>query len=125
VALPSIRDEVELGILVGPSDEWFQPSALAILTSTPWSVSPTSSRIGLRLQGPHLPRRNDNELPPEGMVTGSVQVPPNGQPVILLADRPVTGGYPVIGVVREGDLHFAAQAAPGTTVRLRRQRHPG
>jgi biotin-dependent carboxylase-like uncharacterized protein len=120
----AIADDVEVAMSPGPSDGWFEPAAMGILTSIPWSVHPTSSRIGLRLQGPPLPRRNHSELPPEGMVTGSIQVPPDGQPLILLADRPVTGGYPVVGVVRESDLHFLAQAAPGTTVRFRSLGHP-
>jgi allophanate hydrolase subunit 2 len=58
------------------------------------------------------------------MVTGSVQVPPNGLPVLLLADHPTTGGYPVIAVALEDDLHHAAQAAPGTTVRFRLRANP-
>lgn len=58
------------------------------------------------------------ELPSEGMVLGAVQVPPDGRPVVFLADHPTTGGYPVIGVVPEGDLAAAAQAPPGTPLRF-------
>jgi allophanate hydrolase subunit 2 len=54
------------------------------------------------------------------MLTGSIQVPPDGQPMIFLADHPTTGGYPVLGVVLPDDLPVLAQARPGTTVRLRR-----
>jgi allophanate hydrolase subunit 2 len=59
------------------------------------------------------------ELPSEGMVLGAVQVPPNGQPIVFLADHPTTGGYPVIGVVHPDDLWQCAQARPGERVRFR------
>jgi biotin-dependent carboxylase-like uncharacterized protein len=118
-AVAGIDPDPVVGIRPGPSDGWFDPSALAALTSARWTVSPTSSRVGLRLDGPELMRRTDRELPPEGMVTGALQVPPDGQPVLLLADHPTTGGYPVIAVVADRDLTLAAQAAPGTSIRFR------
>ncbi|MEU9213332.1 hypothetical protein AB0D27_36840 [Streptomyces sp. NPDC048415] len=77
-----------------------------------------SNRIGLRTEGPSLERAVSGELPSEGMVLGAVQVPPDGRPVVFLADHPTTGGYPVIAVVRESDLAAAAQAVPGTPVRF-------
>jgi biotin-dependent carboxylase-like uncharacterized protein len=126
VAAPTeIVHAPQLGIYPGPSQRRFGDDALTTLASNEWTVSPTSSRVGLRLQGPRLRRRDDRELPPEGMVTGALQVPPDGQPVLLLADHPTTGGYPVIAVVREQDLGFAAQAAPGTAVRFRILPFPG
>jgi biotin-dependent carboxylase-like uncharacterized protein len=118
VAVPSIQREVLVGIFLGPSDQRFRPDSLHQLTSAAWTVSSTSSRVGLRLIGPRLQRVNEAELPPEGMVRGAVQVPPDGQPVVLLADGPVTGGYPVVGVVRESDHPLLAQAAPGTHLRF-------
>lgn len=81
-------------------------------------MSSASNRIGLRTEGPVLERRLTGELPSEGMVLGAVQVPPDGRPVVFLADHPTTGGYPVIGVVRETDLPAVAQAVPGTPVRF-------
>ena len=119
VAFADVTAEPVIGVHPGPSDEWFAPEALQLLGSAAWTVDPASSRVGLRLTGPVLERRRDGELAPEGMVTGSIQVPPNGLPVLLLADHPTTGGYPVIAVAREADLHRAAQAAPGSTVRFR------
>jgi biotin-dependent carboxylase-like uncharacterized protein len=118
VAVPDIRPLVVVSLYLGPSDQRFQPDSLHQLTSAKWTVSSTSSRVGLRLIGPGLQRLDDAELPPEGMVRGAVQVPPDGQPVVLLADGPVTGGYPVIGVVRESDHPLLAQAAPGTELRF-------
>jgi biotin-dependent carboxylase-like uncharacterized protein len=108
-----------IGVHPGPSIDWFTREALQLLGSQPWTVDPASSRVGVRLTGPVLDRLRTGELAPEGMVTGSIQVPPNGLPVLLLADHPTTGGYPVIAVAREADLHHAAQAAPGTQIRFR------
>ena len=108
---------IQLEVFPGPSRDWFEATALRAFTSAIWTVDSTSSRVGVRLCGPVL-RRSSRELRPEGMVTGSIQVPPDGQPVLLLNDHPVTGGYPVIAVLRERDLPLAAQAAPGTEVRF-------
>ncbi len=113
-----IKAEPTLEVYPGPSREWFRRDAMTTLVQTTWTVTPASSRVGLRLNGRVL-RRSDRELRPEGMVMGSIQVPPDGQPVLLLADHPTTGGYPVIAVVRARDLPHAAQAAPGTTLRFR------
>jgi allophanate hydrolase subunit 2 len=78
--------------------------------------------VGIRLTGPALDRARPGELAPEGMVSGAVQVPPSGQPVVFLADHPVTGGYPIIAVVVEPDICLAAQGRPGQPVRFRTQR---
>ncbi|SEL94551.1 biotin-dependent carboxyltransferase family protein [Streptacidiphilus jiangxiensis] len=112
--------ELLLRLTPGPRRDWFEPESLAALARTPYRVSPASNRIGLRLtDGPPLRRLAGlGELPSEGMVLGAVQVPPDGMPVVFLADHPTTGGYPVVGVVPEADLAAAAQAAPGTPVRL-------
>lgn len=110
----------------GPRDDWFTAESQAALGEASWSVSAQSNRVGLRLEGAMLrrsthggePQRRPAELPSEGMVCGSIQVPPNGQPVLFLADHPTTGGYPVIGTVIDDDLDRAAQLAPGAEVRF-------
>ena len=117
--LPGPPAELLLRLDPGPRDDWFTGAALRLLASARFAVSPASNRIGLRLLGPALERRPGlGELPSEGMVLGAVQVPPDGLPVVFLADHPTTGGYPVIGVVPAADLAAAAQAAPGTPVRF-------
>ncbi|MFD3451114.1 biotin-dependent carboxyltransferase family protein [Streptomyces sp. NPDC058691] len=110
--------ELVLPVLLGPRDDWFTPVALRTLTAGRYAVSPRSNRIALRMTGPALERAVERELPSEGMVVGAVQVPPDGRPVLFLADSPTTGGYPVIGVVPERHLAAAAQAAPGLPVRF-------
>ncbi|MEU6061719.1 biotin-dependent carboxyltransferase family protein [Streptomyces sp. NPDC047097] len=115
---PGPPDELVLRVRLGPRTDWFTASALRTLTTSAYRVSPAGNRIGLRTEGPALERAREGELPSEGMVLGAVQVPPDGLPVVFLADHPTTGGYPVIGVVLEDDLAAAAQAVPGTPVRF-------
>ncbi|MFF9015333.1 biotin-dependent carboxyltransferase family protein [Streptomyces sp. NPDC014870] len=115
---PGAADELVLRVRLGPRDDWFTPAALRTLVTRAYRVSPATNRIGLRTEGPRLERAVTAELPSEGMVLGAVQVPPDGRPVIFLADHPTTGGYPVVAVVREADLAAAAQAVPGTVVRF-------
>jgi biotin-dependent carboxylase-like uncharacterized protein len=102
-----------LRVIPGPRDDWFAPGALRILFGTAYQVSTASNRTGLRLSGPALPRDRTDELPSEGLATGALQVPPDGQPILHLADHPVTGGYPVIAVVVSADIAVAAQLRPG------------
>ncbi|MFJ4694641.1 biotin-dependent carboxyltransferase family protein [Streptomyces sp. NPDC088766] len=115
---PAPPAELVLRVTLGPRDDWFTPEAVRVFTSRAYRVSAASNRIGLRTEGPPLDRAATGELPSEGMVLGAVQVPPDGRPVVFLADHPTTGGYPVIGVVRPSDLPYAAQAAPGTPTRF-------
>ncbi|WP_022924272.1 biotin-dependent carboxyltransferase family protein [Serinicoccus marinus] len=117
---PPTADEVVLRVRLGPRDDWFTDEAVRTLFAQAYRLSSDSDRVGARLEGPALERSDTQELPSEGMVLGSLQVPPSGQPTIFLADHPVTGGYPVIGVVDPRDVPLAAQARPGQTVRFRR-----
>ncbi|GGR19236.1 biotin-dependent carboxyltransferase family protein [Streptomyces netropsis] len=107
-----------LPVVLGPRDDWFVPEARRALAGGDFRVSAASNRIGLRTEGPSLERAREGELPSEGMVLGAVQVPPDGRPVVFLADHPTTGGYPVVGVVPEPSLAAAAQAVPGTPLRF-------
>lgn len=113
-----------LRLLPGPREDWFDGEALRTLTGSPYVVQADSDRVGLRLEGPPLRRTRDDELPSEGMVRGAVQVPPDGRPVVFLADHPPTGGYPVIGVVDPEDLWQCAQLRPGEAVRFTPDRRP-
>ena len=104
-------------IRLGPRDDWFEDAETQLRQGS-WTVSDRSNRVGTRLQGTKLNRR-DGEIPSEGMITGAVQVPPDGQPVVFLNDHPTTGGYPVIGVVDRDHLRFLGQARPGTEISFR------
>ncbi|MER6345709.1 5-oxoprolinase subunit C family protein [Streptomyces sp. NPDC001595] len=107
-----------LRVTLGPRDDWFTRRALRTFTSGAYRVSAASNRIGLRTEGPALERARAGELASEGMVLGAVQVPPDGRPVVFLADHPTTGGYPVVAVVHPADLAAAAQAVPGIPLRF-------
>ncbi|MGW5331880.1 5-oxoprolinase subunit C family protein [Streptomyces bauhiniae] len=115
---PAPPAELVLRVTLGPREDWFTPQALRDLTSRTYRVSPAGNRIGLRTEGPALERARSGELPSEGMVSGAVQVPPDGLPLVFLADHPTTGGYPVPAVVHPADLPGAAQARPGTPLRF-------
>ena len=115
---PRPRSHGPLRLRPGPREDWFAPGSVAALCAATYTVDPDSNRVGLRLSGPPLERVRTDELASEGMVLGAVQVPPDGQPVVLLADHPVTGGYQVIGVVHPDDVPRCAQVRPGEQVRF-------
>jgi KipI family sensor histidine kinase inhibitor len=115
-----VPDVLELRVLPGPRDDRLTDAGRAALFHTGWTVTSTSDRTGLRLEGPELERASDDELLSEGMVAGALQVPPDGRPILFLANHPTTGGYPVVGVVASEDLALAGQARPGTEIRFRR-----
>jgi biotin-dependent carboxylase-like uncharacterized protein len=111
-----------LRVHLGPRADWFDHDALERLCAATYVVAADSNRVGLRLDGPALPRRRSDELPrelpSEGMVLGAVQVPLSGVPVVFLADHPPTGGYPVLAVVEGADVWQCAQLRPGDPVRF-------
>jgi biotin-dependent carboxylase-like uncharacterized protein len=116
---PPLSRHIELPLHLGPRDDWLTPAGRAALTAATFTVALASNRIGLRLEGPRLPRAVTRELPSEGLVWGAVQLTPDGNLVIFLADHPTTGGYPVIAVVDPVGFSACAQAPPGSTVRFR------
>jgi biotin-dependent carboxylase-like uncharacterized protein len=113
-----VRDR--LRVIAGPRDDWFTTAALARLTAETWTVRADSNRIGLRLDGPRLERVRTDELASEPTLPGALQVPPDARPILFGPDAPVTGGYPVIAVVRDDDLDAAAQLRPGDPIRFSR-----
>ena len=118
VAEPEPGDVV-LRVTPGPRRDWFADEAWSRLASAVHVVTPDSNRIGLRLDGPAPARVRTGELPSEGLVRGALQVPPSGQPVLFLADHPVTGGYPVLACVVDDDVDRAGQLRPGQKVLFR------
>ncbi|WP_421083796.1 carboxyltransferase domain-containing protein [Rothia nasimurium] len=143
--LPEPGNVLKIRTYAGPREDWFTPESLGRFTNMTWEVSQSSDRIGVRLiladaaqkapLGQDVPstptdgsaapqptgvltRSITRELPSEGMMAGAIQVPPSGEPVVFLADHPVTGGYPVIATVHPADLRLLAQAPPGTRLRF-------
>jgi biotin-dependent carboxylase-like uncharacterized protein len=110
--------ESALEVDLGPRDDWFTTAAIETFLGTEFTVSPASDSVGVRLDGPVLARARTEELPSEGVVRGSVQVPPDGHPIIFQADHPLTGGYPVIAVLTAAAADRVAQARPGARLRF-------
>jgi KipI family sensor histidine kinase inhibitor len=108
-----------LRVVLGPQDDMFTGAARARLEAEPYEVGPLSDRTGCRLRGAPLAHQGPAEILTDGMVPGCVQVPPDGQPIVMLADGPTTGGYPKIATVVTSDLDALAQLAPGDQVRFR------
>lgn len=110
-------------VLPGPEHDDFSAASRDAFWSADWTVTPQSNRMGYRLAGPTLTREHGAELPSHGVLPGVVQVPPSGQPIVLLADAQTTGGYPKIGVVIRADLWKLAQLRLGARVRFVRCTH--
>jgi KipI family sensor histidine kinase inhibitor len=111
---------VRLRAIRGPQDEYFDDAALDMLQRTRFTVSPQSDRMGYRLRAPDSARRIllsrnavQGSMISDATFTGGVQVPPSGEPILLMADRQTTGGYPQIAVVITADLPMAGQLLPG------------
>ena len=118
--LPEAGDKVVLDVVMGPRTDWFTEHSIAMFLEKPWQVTAASNRIGIRLQSDaRLERSRSDELPSEGTVTGAIEVPANGEPVLFLRDRPVTGGYPVIANLVEDQVDLAAQIPIGAFIKFR------
>ena len=105
-------------VVLGPQDDHMTPEAIALFLGTEWRVSPKSDRMGYRLEGPRLAHMDGYNIVSDGTVPGSIQVPGNGQPLALLADRGTTGGYPKIATIITADLPRFAQTQAGGRVRF-------
>ncbi|OAV76661.1 biotin-dependent carboxyltransferase family protein [Dietzia sp. 111N12-1] len=121
-AVTGARKSVELDVIPGPRDDLFPPAAWDVLAAT-GHVSGHADRVGVRIDPARpVPRLDTREIPSEGMVRGAVQIPADGAPVVFGPDHPVTGGYPVIGVLTARSADAISQLLPGTPVRFRRLR---
>ena len=103
----------DVRVILGPQDDHFGPEALAAFLGEAYTLAAESDRVGCRLQGPRLSHRGAAEIVTDGMVPGCVQVPPDGQPIVMMAGGPTTGGYPKIATVVSADLPALAQLLPG------------
>jgi biotin-dependent carboxylase-like uncharacterized protein len=112
-ARPIYSDNPVVDFIMGPQEKYFTDESIATFMSQEYSVSGTSDRMGYRLEGAALKHRSKAELISEGMTMGAIQVPSNGQPIVMMADSPTTGGYPKIGTVASADLPLLAQCVPG------------
>lgn len=118
-ALPPYSPAPTLRAVLGPQAESFLPDAIETLTSCRYTLSPQADRMGYRLVGPSLAHAGPADIVSDATPPGSLQVPANRQPILLMADGQTTGGYPKIAVVISADLPLAAQLAPGDSVGIR------
>jgi len=102
-----------LRVVLGPQEDHFTPASVARFLSEEYAVTAASDRVGCRLEGAPLAHLRGGEIPSDGLVPGSVQVPPDGRPIVALADGPTTGGYPKVATVIGADLPLLAQALGG------------
>jgi biotin-dependent carboxylase-like uncharacterized protein len=125
--VPPWPDEIVISVLPGPHADWFSDGLATLTSRAGYRTTPSSDRVAVRLDGPVVARHPEaraRELPPIGLVPGAVQIPPNGLPVVFGADHPVTGGYPVLAVVRSSALGALAQLRPGDPLRFSLSRQP-
>jgi antagonist of KipI len=111
-ARPKYNDHPVIDVIMGPQTKYFSNESIQTFLSSDYSVSLTSDRMGYRLEGPPLTQRGKTELISEGMTFGAIQIPSNGQPIVMMADCPTTGGYPKIAAVTSADLPLLAQCVP-------------
>jgi allophanate hydrolase subunit 2 len=116
--VPTYAQEVSLRILFGPQDDYFTEKGRQTLLSSSYEMASSSDRMGCRLAGPRLEHGKANEIVSDGMMLGGVQVPPDGQPIVMLADRATAGGYPKIATVVGADIPKLGQLMPGARVRF-------
>jgi KipI family sensor histidine kinase inhibitor len=114
---PAPAGGARVRVLPGPQDEFFTPDAMATLQRTRFTITAQSDRMGYRLAGrARIERAVDSEMISDVTFRGGIQVPPSGDPILLMADHQTTGGYPQIATVITADLPLAAQLAPGDWV---------
>jgi antagonist of KipI len=118
-AADTLVDPAMVRVFGGPDGNRFQSGALDALQSAPYSVGPDSDRMGFRLRGPELRHAGSADIISDATPTGSLQVPGSGQPILLMADRQTTGGYPRIATVISADLGIAGQRVPGDSISFR------
>lgn len=116
--MPTAGDTIVLDVHMGPRTDWFTPEAITSFLAQEWLITPLSNRVGIKLSGQPLARKVQSELPSEATVRGALQVPANGQPILFLADHPLTGGYPVIANVAHHHLDLAGQIPAGAKIRF-------
>jgi KipI family sensor histidine kinase inhibitor len=114
IAPPPLRaGPPSLRVVLGPQEDHFAPASVARFLSEEYAVTAASDRVGCRLEGAPLAHLRGGEIPSDGLVPGSVQVPPDGRPIVALADGPTTGGYPKVATVIGADLPLLAQVLGG------------
>ncbi|HLZ01383.1 MAG TPA: biotin-dependent carboxyltransferase family protein [Bradyrhizobium sp.] len=117
IELPDLSGPIR--VVLGPQDDEFSDEAKALFLDSEWKVSATSDRMGYRLEGPAIKHLHGHNIVSDGTVNGSIQVPGNGAPIVLMPDRGTTGGYPKIATVISADFGRFAQTPAGIAFRFK------
>jgi allophanate hydrolase subunit 2 len=118
--VPAHGPEINLKVMLGPQDDLFAEEGLHTFFESSYVVSLEADRMGYRLDGPKIQHRGPADIISEALPEGAVQVPAHGRPIVMMADRQTTGGYPIIATVIGPCLPLLAQARPGDRVRFQR-----
>jgi biotin-dependent carboxylase-like uncharacterized protein len=118
IELPAVPD-TPIRVVLGPQDDEFSEEAKALFLGSEWKISATSDRMGYRLEGPAIKHLHGHNIVSDGTMNGSIQVPGNGQPIVLMPDRGTTGGYPKIATVISADFGRFAQISAGRSFRFK------
>lgn len=118
VLRPGRAADGPIRVILGPQDDYFAAETIRQFLETEWHISPTSDRMGYRLNGARLTHLKGYNIVSDGIANGHIQIPGNGQPLVLLADRGTTGGYPKIACIGTADLGRFAQTPVGGAVRF-------
>jgi allophanate hydrolase len=113
---PAFDDPVR--VVLGPQADYFTDHGVKTLLSSSYTVSPQSDRMGFRLEGPTIEHSKGYNIISDGVVSGSIQVPGSGRPIILMVDNQTTGGYPKIATVISADLPVVGRRRPGRSIRF-------
>jgi antagonist of KipI len=113
--IPEYTDTPEVHVVLGPQDDHFTEEGIKTFLSSEYQISPTSDRMGYRLQGPEIAHDGPADIISDGIVLGAVQVPADRQPIVMMADRQTTGGYPKIATIISADIPLLAQCVPGAS----------
>jgi antagonist of KipI len=117
--IPEYKKQITIRVILGPHYEKFTPSAIDLFLASEYKVSSKSNRMGYRLDGPKLAHKERADIISDAVPLGGIQVPASGEPIILMAERQTTGGYPRIGTVASVDLPTLSQALPGSVIRFK------
>lgn len=114
--IPSMKKQAKIRVVMGPQDDYFPKESIKTFLNSTYKITMESDRMGYRLEGPEIKHKNSPDIISDGIVFGSIQVPGQGQPIILMADRQTAGGYTKIATVIFSDLPTLAQMGPGSSI---------
>jgi biotin-dependent carboxylase-like uncharacterized protein len=117
--IPPLEAEPEIRVVLGPQDDRFTAEGIAAFLGGPYEMLPQSDRMGARLSGPRIAHAHGHDIVSDGIALGAIQVPGDGQPIVLLVDRQSTGGYTKVATVGSFDIGRIGQVKPGQHVRFR------